>query len=288
MSIVTKAMIVNCNVGMWEGTRLDRGATKELTDRAGASADAARVNKHLIAKEWLAPIITARGTLRNYVMGMTLPWKDNGDRLLPRRAYEPFIEEFERLHAAFKKEVKTFLTKGYPTAIDQAEFRMGELFNPADYPRVQDLEGKFYARLVIDAVTEAKDFRVNMEKDQLKSIREDMEAAMTERVNKAMGEVWGRLGKALGHFAAKMADGDAIFRDSTIENLREIVDLLPAMNILDDPELDRIGAEIRDTIYGYEAKDLRKSKKARSEAADQAQAIFEGMSGYMKAFGDSE
>ncbi len=115
--------------------------------------------------------------------------------------------------------------------------------------------------MVIDAVTEARDFRVTMSDEARAGIQKQMEDNMASRINTAMGEVWRRLGKTLGHFAAKMQDQDAIFRDSTVENLREIVDLLPGFNILNDPKLAAIGDEIKTTVYGYEPDDLRKNPK---------------------------
>ena len=289
MSISNQAMVINCHFGMWEGHRLDKQATRELTAKALANDDAARVNKHLVAKEWLAPIVTARSALRTQFITMTLPWKDNGDRLLPRPMFEAFIEEHEKLAKVFRAEVDKFLTTGYPTAIDQAEFRMGSLFKPDDYPPVEVLRPKFYVNLVIDAVTEAKDFRVTMSKDQVTRIQKEMEEATNARIAKAMGDVWQRVGKALGHFAQKMADEEAVFRDSTLDNLVGIVEMLPAMNIMNDPNLAKIGEDIRDAISGIEVKELRKDKMVRKAAAKATQRIFADVQSFSQfTSGDDE
>jgi hypothetical protein len=266
---------------MWEGQKLDRIASQELTTSKRSASDAARVNKHLVDKRWLQPMISARSAIRNHHIAMTMPWKDNGDRLLPRQLYLKFIEEHSALVREFEKQKQEFLDVGYPTAREQAEFRMGELLNEDDYPRVEDLRRRFYVKLVIDAVTEVKDFRVTMSDDAKATIQAQMEANMAQRINVAMGEVWQRLGKTLGHFAAKMQDKDAIFRDSTIENLREIVDLLPGFNILNDAKLAEIGDEIKTSIYGIEADDLRKNPKTRTAIGGEAARILATMQGFM-------
>lgn len=281
MSITTNCMTINVHFGMWEGHRLDKTATQELTTRNRAASDAARVNKHLVDKRWLQPLVSTRSAIRNHWLSLTMPWKDCGDRLLPRGLYLKFIEEHSKLVRDFNVQRDYFLATGYPTAREQAEFRMGELFNDDDYPDPEDLRRKFYVRLVIDAVTEAKDFRVEMSDDARKGIQEQMEANMAARINTAMGEVWERLGKTLGHFAAKMQDKDAIFRDSTIENLREIVDLLPGFNILNDPKLADIGDQIKTSIYGYEPDDLRKNPKTRATIGGEASRILEAMRGFL-------
>jgi hypothetical protein len=164
---------------------------------------------------------------------------------------------------------------------------MGDLFNPADYPHPDSLRRRFYINLDIDAVTEAGDFRVQMDQDQLDSVRSSMEQALTERIGRAMRDVWERLGEVVGHFAKKMGSDD-IFRDATVRNLEEMVDLLPGLNVLDDPDLKAIGDEIRAKLHGYDPKTLRKDKAARSQAAQDAKAIMDRMAGFMSAFGAAE
>lgn len=285
MSIASKAMVVSLQIGMWSGHRLDKEKSAEVTREANAVAGAARVNKHLIPKEALAPIAQAAGALRNHFYGKTLPWKDNGDRLLTRTMYQQFIHEHAELRDAFMASVNHFANFVYPGVLEQAEFRMGELFNPNDYPHVSDIERRFYSTLDIDAITEKGDFRVSgLDADDVDQIKNDMEAAMQERITKAMGDVWRRVAETLGHFHERM-QGDTIFRDSTVHNLKEIADLLPGLNLTNDPELTKIGAEIHRMVGGTDAKDIRKYPEMRQAISGQAKDIIDQMHGMMTAFG---
>lgn len=283
MSIATKAMVLNLQIGIWQGYRLDKEASRKVTEEANANADAARVNKHLVPKEALKPVVSAANAVRSHFYEKTLPWKDNGDRLLTRALFTSFIETHEQLVGAFEDAVDDFLKTAYPAARDQAEFRMGDLFKPDDYPSPLSLRHRFYINMDIDAVTEAGDFRVTMDQDQLDSVRASMEKALQDRMGKAMRDVWERLADTLGHFANKMGSED-VFRDSTVRNLEEIVDLLPGLNVLDDPDLEAIRADIHAKLIGYEPKDLRKDPATRSAAAKEAAEIMERMSGFMNAF----
>ncbi len=114
MSITNNCMTINIHFGMWEGHRLDKAATQELTTSKRSASDAARVNKHLVDKRWLQPMISARSAIRNHHIAMTMPWKDNGDRLLPRQLYLKFIEEHSALVREFEKQKQEFLDVGYP------------------------------------------------------------------------------------------------------------------------------------------------------------------------------
>lgn len=287
MSIVTKCMQVNLQIGIWKGYRLDRDASAKVTADAGADADAARVNKHLVPKESLKDIEKAQTQVREHFYRKTLPWKDNGDRLLTRMMFRDFIEEHEGLVGKFKDAVEDFVTVSYPQARERAQFRMGDLFDPNDYPPAESLRRRFYINLDIDGISEANDFRVSLDAEHADEVRENMEKAMHERIGRAMRDVWTRLSDVVGHFANKMGS-DEIFRDATVRNLEEIVELLPGLNVLDDPDLAAIGDEIKASLIGYDPKDLRKKPEVRSEAADQAKAIMEKMQGFMSAFGVAE
>lgn len=287
MSITKQAMVLNLQIGIWQGYRLDKDASKKVTEDANADYDAARVNKHLVPKQALRPVITAANAVRLHFYDKTLPWKDNGDRLLTRMMYMDFIERHEELVGTFKDAVDEFLDTAYPAARDQAEFRMGDLFKQEDYPSVEALRRRFYINLDIDAVTEAGDFRVEMEQSELDTVRKSMEEALQERIGRAMRDVWERLADTLGHFAKKMGS-EEIFRDATVRNLREIVELLPGLNVLNDPDLERIRQTIDAKLGGYEAKDLRKDPAVRAAAAKEADEIMESMRGFMNAFGGDE
>lgn len=284
MSIVTNAMTVNLQVGLWAGHRLDREATRKVTQDAGADSDAARVNKHLVPKESFKDITSTSGAVRTHFYAKTLPWKDNGDRLLTRAMFADFVQEHERLKGEFIDAVDRFLDRDYPAAVERAGFRMGDLFDVSDYPPPDVLRRKFYINLDIDAVTQAGDFRVEMEQDQVDDIRAQMEAAMQARIAGAMTDVWGRLAKVVGHFADKMGDADKIFRDSTVENLTDLVDVLPGLNMLNDPDLEAMRQDIKVRLCGLDPKDLRKDKDFRAQAAGEAKEILDRMSGFMNAF----
>ena len=284
MSIIKNTMVVNLQIGVWMGYRLDKEASHELTSDKGAEADAARVNTHLVPKEALKPVVAAASAVRNHFYAKTLPWKDNGDRLLTRLLYQPFMQEHGRLVDAFRDACDHFMEHTYPAAQEQAAFRMGALFKPDAYPVAESLRRRFYVALDVDAVTEAGDFRVEMEKHTLDALQAGMEQAMQTRIGRAMQDVWSRLNTTLGHFAQKM-DSDGVFRDTTVRNLEELVEILPAMNIMNDPDLERIRQDIKATIIGFEAKDLRKDAHVRNIAATEAKRIMDDMSGFMNAFG---
>lgn len=65
-ALTERAMVMNLSISVWQGYRLDKEASRKVVEEAGAHKDAARVNKHLVPKEALAPVITALGNIRTH------------------------------------------------------------------------------------------------------------------------------------------------------------------------------------------------------------------------------
>lgn len=284
-ALTERAMIANLSISIWQGYRLDKEASAKVTADAGAKSDAARVNKHLVPKEALAPVVTASGAVRTHFYTNTLPWRDNGDRILTRKLYMPFIQAHEALVAEFDDAVEKFLTVDYPEAKAQAEFRMGDLFKLDDYPWASDLRRRFAISLDFDAVTTANDFRVAIDQDQVDKVKASMESAAEARLAQAQADVWKRIGETMGYFAQRMADPKAVFRDSTVDNVHDLLTLIPGLNVLDDPDIEEVRAMLEKMMTGVEAKDIRKNPDIREELAGEAKEIMDKVSGLAKAFG---
>jgi len=281
-------MVVNLSVGVWQGYRLDREASRKVTDEAGADIDAARVNKHLVPKESLAPITKLVGALRSHFYTNSLPWKDNGDRLMPRAAYLKFIPEHQQLMEALTDEVEKFLIDDYPRAVAKAEFRMGAMFRLDDYPPARELRTKFYAKLEIDAITSAGDFRVKLDEAHDARVRAEMEVAATARMNNAMGDIWKRMATVLTHFQKHMTDPDSVFKNTTVTNMTDLLDLVPGLNVLGDPDIDAVRLAMLGAFGGIEANDIRKDPGFRQELAGEAGKIMSTMEGFMSAWGGGQ
>lgn len=283
-TISNDCMVLNIHTGVWLGHRHDKDATKTITEQSNAETDAARVNKHLIATKYLQPITTMASSIRHHFHKNTLPWKDNGDRLLVRQRYMQFMQEHGELSRKFDQAVDNFVTVDYPAAVTQAEFRMGSMFKPEEYPSAEELRSKFYVRLDIDSVTEAGDFRVEMDKTTLDGVRRNIEDALQQRLTRAMNDVWSRLANTLKSFAECTAS-DGALKKATVDNLEAIVELLPDLNIVNDPKLEQIRQEIKAALTGHDVVVLRKNKPMRQAAALEAKRIMDDMSGFMNAFG---
>ena len=82
-----------------------------------------------------------------------------------------------------------------------------------------------------------------------------------------------------------MKNKDAKFKAATIENLAELADILPGLNVVSDPGLDASAKQIKSPVGGGDPKAIRDNEKQRKAIGKEAQSIMNDIGGFMKAFG---
>lgn len=283
MNTYDTGMIVNLTISAWSGHKLDKAKTAAVTSDAKAASDAARVNKHLVSKEALADITRTANALRQYFYRATLPWGDNGDRLLGAAGFMEFMEATARLMDDFHAAVDEFITARYPAERARAQFRMGEMFDADDYPAPECLRSKFSTALDIHGIPTSDDFRVALKDSDAERIRKQIDTSNNQRLRDAMRLLWERLFDVVENFAQRMEDGSR-FKEATVVNLQELAEAVPALNITNDPDLTELCKEIQQKLGSVTAKDLRKDDAARQQARQEAKAIVDRMSDLMAGF----
>jgi hypothetical protein len=281
MSLANKAMLVDLHLSRWSGYKIDAKASNKLVMDASAQTGSAVVSKRLVPKEAFADIVTTCNALRAHMVKHTLPWSDNGQRIMTRNIFEIFMTGYGELERQFNAAVKEFVEVKYPQARDQASFRLGDLFVEKDYPTLDQLQEKFRVDLDIDGITEPEDFRVALPEQELNKLKESIEASLSRRLSSAMQDVWLRVAGLLEHYIDKVGNDEAIFRDSTVNNLVDLMNILPGLNVTGDPKLREIRRRIMETIGSYQPDDLRKQDDLRAAAAREAKEIRESISSHI-------
>jgi CHAT domain-containing protein len=169
-SLSSRAMLCSLSISMWSARKHDPEASEEINQRHGAQADAGRYHKVLLPKEALAEIHKIVGEARQEHYFMTLPWDDNGYRVLPAAAYTDHTEKMRALSNRFTPGVEA-LVHQFGQLVEEAKGRLGGLFRPGDYPAPDELRSKFSFETKVMPLPDAGDFRVALgdeEKDRIK------------------------------------------------------------------------------------------------------------------------
>lgn len=287
--LAQKAVLAHVAVSSWSARRHDRAVTDEVNRSRGAAADAGRYNKLLIDKSALEKLNSISGEARQIHYQMTQPWLDNGSRILPTALYMDYQKKLKKLEHTFNEEADEF-ARVYPRHVDAARRRLNGMFNEADYPAASNIRDRFAFELKILPCPDKDDFRCDLAAEHAADIRADVEARMKKALDDAMGDVFTRINDTVGHMAARLKEykpaagtrkkAEGIFRDSLVQNVRDLVELLPAFNLTNDPRLDKITDRIKRDLCPTDAQILRDNKKARESVASAADAILAQVSAF--------
>lgn len=279
MNLNDKALLVTLNIGGWAGRKLDKKITQDVARNNGVSTSAGRYNKSLLPNcAVLENIHAMAGTIRNEFYDNTLPWGIEGTFILPTSNYLQFTQHFRRKKADWFSLVNQFSDE-YPLLKIKAEHDLGPLYCESDYPAADDIRHKFYMDMHFFPVP-SSDFRVQISSDELAKIRLNVEEQVKNAQAVAMKDLWNRVYAKVEHIAQKLADPKAIFRDSMIDNARDLCELLPRLNFADDPQLEVLRTEIEGKLL-KNPEILRLHPEIRRDTAAEAKAIMDKMSAIM-------
>jgi len=288
-AVSSRAMLISLSISQWSGRRLDKAITEELNQQHGAESDASRVNKLLLPKQALDPIQRIVSETRTAFYQRTLPWMDNGSRIMAAGAYLDHMAWVRGQAAKYETAIDD-LIRSYPAYVADAQRRMGQLFKSEDYPRAEDLRAKFSLNCSVLPVPSADDFRVEMGDEQAAQIRKDIEEQVMAATKTAVDDAYRRVIDAVSRMVERLnayrpatRKGDrseGIFKDTLVENIRDLIDTLPALNITGDPNLTATAADLR-ALVKHDAQTLRDDATVRRNVATEAQRILDSVSDFL-------
>jgi hypothetical protein len=281
MKLSDRALLVQLSISTWSANKLDKEISNETNAIKGVQQNAGRYHKSLLPMCDLLDDIKKKATLiRTKFYDNTLPWGVKGIQILPTDNYLAFMTDFRKERSEYESLVQRFVPE-YPQLVLDAQRFLGSAYKPADYPEAHEIADKFKMDMQVMPVPN-NDFRVNIADEELERIHEEVEARVKDAARGAMQDVWQRLYDKVKHFAEKMDDPKAIFRDSTVDHLVDLCELLPRLNVMDDPNLEAMRQEVEAKLAGYNPDVLRVNPTTRQTVADEANDIAAKMAVFMQ------
>ena len=276
ISIASSAVLIDLNISVWTARKLDKNVSKDIDINKNTTIKAGNYNKHILAgSDQLDAITKLANEIRDWHGRQTLPWSDTGTRLLPMTNFFDYKQQLGVYEAEFKSRINTFIQQ-YPNIIQGMAFKLGKLFDRAEYPDADKIASKFNLRYTIMPVPETNDFRVDIAEDIRDEMQKEYQKAYEGRVEAAMSDAWSRLHTTLEHMIDRLSgDEKKIFRNSLVDNALELTNLLTRLNVTKDPRLEKARQELEQSLVGVTADELRDSKGARQEILSRVNQIME-------------
>lgn len=289
MKLEERALLVTLTMGQWSASKADREVSREVTEKKKARADSGTFRKQLISRAALKKIGQVCTAARTSHNTLTLPWNDDGSRIITTETYQHYSKVMRDYRIAMQNAVNEFLD-GYDDLVKKAREDLGDLFNKDDYPDKSTISSKFYFDVEPRPIPTGTDFRAKVSNAEAKAIAKDIEQRTNARLEEAMKDIWQRVATVTERMFKKLEDytprvglhdSEGVFRDSLVENIKELAELMPSLNVTNDPAINKVQKDLLDNLCKYDPKDLRTDAKARAVTAKKAKDIYNKVSAYL-------
>ncbi|CAB4122477.1 hypothetical protein UFOVP28_4 [uncultured Caudovirales phage] len=240
------AVIAQLQVRAWSGRKSDKKVGKWVAQEHGSDESMGSFSKRLVPKGALAKISTAARGVSTVHKEYSRHWDDQGARYVPAAIlpkYREAIAEAEHIH---KVAVDIFIDQ-YPRYAEEGKALLADLWDAGDYPTQEEIASMFAIEINFSPVPDGAYLPLSLEdRDKLAA---DIERSTTDRLTEGTQQLFFKLRNKLNAMKAMLEkyrerseenpDGNTPFYKGVVEELSDMANILPLLNITNDPFLDR-------------------------------------------------
>ena len=153
------------------------------------------------------------------------------------------------------------------------------MYDASLFPSVDDLDDLFYCDIEARPVPEAGDFRVAMSAEDKQKIATQIQHKNDQRVKEVTTDLFDRTYDVVSNMVQRLEAFDpdkkgAKLYGSLVDNVRDIAELLPSLNVGEDPRLEQLAKEIGLRLTEADTATLKKDEGKRKQVTDHAREIM--------------
>jgi hypothetical protein len=277
-SLSAKGLLVEVTLHQWVGRKRDSKAGASAAKAHGAKTNRVGAIVDLIGEcEPLEKLRNCDVRIGQFKRARTLPWTDRGPRLLGSAGYFEFTTGLRKLLEEREGHVAAFAAV-YPHQWAKAQNDLGGLFYAADFPHPSKIAERFTAKTTYYPLPDAGDIRCNLTDTD----RAEMQRHYQAIFEQAQRDVWKRVIDVVGSMVERLVAfqpktktrrQQGGFQDSLVENIRDLIAVMPALNVADDPRITEMIAKLA-TITVHDAEVLKESPRVREQVRTRAEEIL--------------
>lgn len=272
MSLHQSSVLVKLTINQWDGFKKDKRVSERVDEEFQTAGGVGNYNKRLLDKTVLMPIQKLTNRIRIVHTDLTMPWCYDGVSLLPSKLYFQYTEVMRELTGKFDEAVSNLITQYPYHKANQAKV-LGALFSPEDYPAQDDLRRRYSISYRFFPVPQSDHFIVDLEAAESTKMKTALQQELVDTQRLALQNLYDRALDIVERVHERLSDPKNIFRDSLIDNVVQLVNVLPSLNVFGDERLDQACRELKDKVLICDAQDLRTDLKTREAVANSAYDI---------------
>lgn len=288
-SVGSVAMLVSVKITMQSGSVEDKELTDKTTTETGAAAGKIRVRKSILGDR-LKDVNKAYRALRTYHYEMTTPWS-KGEQMIANSIIPEYETEWNKLKSEAEQLKNAFLAD-YEQIVQDDQAALNGSFKLEDYPSRDDIDAKFSAEIVEFKPLADPAMFPPLTGKIFQRIRNDYEQRFNQQIEQTTTNIYERIYKYVGRIAERLNQPDATFRDSLINNVQRLVELIPHLNITSNPKVIELAQEMEGLLQAATPSNtlidttpdpqlLRDNPAKRADVGHRASAILGKMEGFL-------
>lgn len=257
-----------------------RGAEELVTNHYNVKDKGrAAVSVNAFANDDLRNIQQCQGKLRVWFYNNSVPWDQNGYRLIPNSKLAELDDLYNETLIEQARLEKIFLDN-YERDLPKQKVELGQLYDMIKFPKRQHFKNRItIERSDIPVPSPGDDPRAGWSDEQRKEFQVHIENEQRVAINKALIDIAERMAEKVKHVYDKTSEYNGTkkgaFRDSMINNCKEMVELISSLNVNNDPAIEAIRQDIESKICKYTPDEIRKDKDKLEEVRDASADILD-------------
>ena len=286
-----KAVLVSGSTKKYTATVKNNEATSKLAADNNTTDEWLNVTQRLVAKGVVDEPRKIAASGKNYLRGTSpgafdgeylrggLPYWDKNVHILPNNLSDKVLRNLGASLEAFNEAVER-VRKALPDAIRQAAIENPVLSSQVDVPDVDVIcDEKFLFEWELNIIPSSDDIRVDASKEFVDELMSSVEGKANRKLQEVTDHSVKALIKVASHLAKSCEDynpekkGKSPFRDSTINQVRELIPVIRGLNINKDAAIDRAATDLLGEVGNKSADELREDDDGRKNVATQARKV---------------
>lgn len=285
-ALASNYLLCDLQIRSWAGRGTDKDATKEVIESKGATKDAGKFNKNLMAsaRQELDIVHKQAASLRHFFYARTLPWTtggdgttQRGDRIIASAVAMDFLQEFKGFKLEYDVAVKA-LVAVWDLRVGQAMQNLGQMADVTKYPSATEIPKKFAISLDMNPIPAQSAFeRLNVPAALATALGRRHKAVAEQHVANAMNEMKDRMLTELERINTQMskhANGEKTrLYESLITNMQGLVQMARNMNLTNNPHLTELAEKIELKLLAHPVQVYKDDPGKAAELASSAREL---------------
>jgi len=270
--INSKYVLVSLKASQWGNfTKLGNSNGKTEEEKAMIREVGMLVNPENLGLDKIQKLVTAA---RNFLDTYSLPFGIDGVKIIPRKIVPEVHDQLKKLRVKFEELVSIAEDK-YREEVYRIASIYPNYFGKVRHKYPLSLEGRFALNWKFFPVN-AQELDGDLDPEIIRESNAQMHRELSDLRVSVVQEMRKRLIGAASHLRNKLQSGE-IFRDSTVNKLRERIELFSKMNVWDDSEVVQMVNHMKEMLGGTTPDDLRDEGVFRKRFTDELDKVVADM-----------